>query len=254
MAAAGVALLAHLNYYDILLHGGKGAGQLDGILHQAVQLLVYGRDAPLADECHLEHIRHCPACRHRQYGAGQHCSHRHLQSALAHTAGNELRQCHPDDECRHYHRCVAVPAVRQLRHIARIHHSGTGTHHFLHALRGAQRNAPAQEDEPECLRGGTRPGRHTVPSTAQGYSTGDISGYDKRIHPCFHALHRRLCRDHLHHRQPRAGNALHLHLRRCAQGWTDAGTAATLHHHLRDGAGAADCNQQAGRTDEKRLM
>ena len=26
------------------------------------------------------------------------------------------------------------------------------------------------------------------------------------------------------------------------------------HHHLRDGAGAADCNQQAGRTDEKRLM
>lgn len=61
------------------------------------------------------------------------------------TAGNELRQCHPDDECRHYHRCVAVPAVRQLRHIARIHHSGTGTHHFLHALRGAQRNAPAQK-------------------------------------------------------------------------------------------------------------
>ena len=58
MAAAGVALLAHLNYYDILLHGGKGAGQLDGILHQAVQLLVYGRDAPLADKCHLEHIRH----------------------------------------------------------------------------------------------------------------------------------------------------------------------------------------------------
>mgnify|MGYP001367600642 FL=1 len=51
MAAAGVALLAHLNYYDILLHGGKGAGQLDGILHQAVQLLVYGRDAPLADKC-----------------------------------------------------------------------------------------------------------------------------------------------------------------------------------------------------------
>ena len=49
-------------------------------------------------------------------------------------------------------------------------------------------------------------------------------------------------------------NALHLHLRRCAQRWTDAGTAATLHHHLRDGAGAADCNQQAGRTDEKRLM
>lgn len=97
-AAAGVALLAHLNYYDILLHGGKGAGQLDGILHQAVQLLVYGRDAPLADKCHLEHIRHCPACRHRQYGAGQHCSHRHLQSALAHTAGNELRQCHPDDD------------------------------------------------------------------------------------------------------------------------------------------------------------
>ncbi len=45
--------------------------------------------------------------------------HRHLQSALAHTAGNELRQCHPDDECRHYHRCVAVPAVRQLRHIAK---------------------------------------------------------------------------------------------------------------------------------------
>ena len=166
-------------------------------------------------------------CRHRQYGAGQHCSHRHLQSALAHTAGNELRQCHPDDECRHYHRCVAVPAVRQLRHIARIHHSGTGTHHFLHALRGAQRNAPAQKDEPECLRGGTRPGRHTVPSTAQGYSSGDISGYDKRIHPCFHALHRRLCRDHLHHRQPGAGNALHLHLRRCAQRWTDAGTAAT---------------------------
>ena len=36
---------------------------------------------------------------------------------------------------------VAVPAVRQLRHIARIHHSGTGTHHFLHALRGAERNA-----------------------------------------------------------------------------------------------------------------
>ena len=71
MAAAGVALLAHLNYYDILLHGGKGAGQPDGILHQAVQLLVYGRDAPLADECHLEHIRHCPACRHRQYGAGR---------------------------------------------------------------------------------------------------------------------------------------------------------------------------------------
>ena len=125
---------------------------------------------------------------------------------------------------------------------------------FCTALRGAQRNAPAQKDEPECLRGGTRPGRHTVPSTAQGYSTGDISGYDKRIHPCFHALHRRLCRDHLHHRQPGAGNALHLHLRRCAQGWTDAGTAATLHHHLRDGAGAADCNQQAGRTDEKRLM
>ena len=53
MAAAGVALLAHLNYYDILLHGGKGAGQLDGVLHQAVQLLVYGRDAPLADKCHL---------------------------------------------------------------------------------------------------------------------------------------------------------------------------------------------------------
>ena len=48
--------------------------------------------------------------------------------------------------------------------------------------------------------------------------------------------------------------ALHLHLLRCAQRWTDAGTAATLHHHLRDGAGAADCNQQAGRTDEKRLM
>ena len=190
MAAAGVALLAHLNYYDILLHGGKGAGQLDGILHQAVQLLVYGRDAPLADKCYLEHIRHCPACRHRQYGAGQHCSHRHLQSALAHTAGNELRQCHPDDECRHYHRCVAVPAVRQLRHIARIHHSGTGTHHLLHTLRGAQRNATAQEDEPECLRGSTRPGRHTVPGTAQGYSSGDISGYDKRIHPCFHALHR----------------------------------------------------------------
>ena len=111
-----------------------------------------------------------------------------------------------------------------------------------------------KKDEPECLRGGTRPGRHTVPSTAQGYSSGDISGYDKRIHPCFHALHRRLCRDHLHHRQPGAGNALHLHLRRCAQRWTDAGTAATLHHHLRDSAGAADCNQQAGRTDEKRLM
>ena len=70
MAAAGVALLAHLNYYDILLHGGKGAGQLDGILHQAVQLLVYGRDAPLADKCHLEHIRHCPACRHRRTALG----------------------------------------------------------------------------------------------------------------------------------------------------------------------------------------
>ena len=36
VAAAGVALLAHLDYYDLLLHGGESAGQLDGILHQAV--------------------------------------------------------------------------------------------------------------------------------------------------------------------------------------------------------------------------
>ena len=46
------------------------------------------------------------------------------------------------------------------------------------------------KDEPECLRGGTRPGRHTVPSTAQGYSSGDISG----CRPSLRASRRRIGR------------------------------------------------------------
>ena len=80
----------------------------------------------------LEHLCHCHAGSHRIDGTGQHCGYRHLQPAHTHTSGDELCQRHSDDERRHHYGCVAVPAVRQLRHIAGIHNGGTGAHHILH--------------------------------------------------------------------------------------------------------------------------
>ena len=65
------------------------------------------------------------------------------------------------------------------------------------------------------------------------------------LHPCLHALYRRLRSNHIHHWKRRTGNALHLHLRRCAQRRTDTGAASSVHPYFHYGAGAADCHQQA---------
>ena len=43
---------------------------------------------------------------------------------------------------------------------------GTGAHHILHPLRSAERNAPPEEDEPECVRSRPRPRRHSLSGIA----------------------------------------------------------------------------------------
>ena len=96
-------------------------------------------------------------------------------------------------------------------------------------------------------------GATPVPGIAQGHPSGDISGHDKRVHPCLHALHRRLRSNHIHHRERRTGNALHLHLRRCPQRRTDTGAAPPLHHNIHYGAGAADRHQQTRGTCTEEL-
>lgn len=69
----------------------------------------------------------------------------------------------------------------------------------------------------------------------------------------FTSLHRRLRSNHIHHRERRTGNALHLHLRRCPQRRTDTGAAPPLHHNIHYGAGAADRHQQTRGTCTEEL-